>query len=311
MTGNILCMGCINMDLVMLMDRMPDTGETIIVEEFKKYSGGKGANQAVAASVMGGNVKFFGKLGDDIFSSQLIKSLTDSEVDVSSIIFEKNGSAGIAMIRVDKNGQNSISFYPGANIKLSPEDVRENEKIFTPGGILLITMEIKPETVYEAIRVAKKKDMFIILDPAPAPKNNIPSDIAPMVDIIKPNEIETSFITGIRIDDFNSSKKAINKLLNMGFAYPVITLGEKGIVAGLGKEIIKIDSIPVKVVDSTAAGDVFSGALAASIYRGEKIYEALEFANAAAALSVTIPGAQSCIPTLEKVKVFLNNNKKN
>ena len=310
MSGEIICMGSINMDLVMSMNRMPEPGETIITNNFNKYPGGKGGNQAVAASVMGGKVKFFGKLGDDNFSGQLIKSLADNKVDVSSIIIEKKDSAGIAMIRVDEKGQNSISFNPGANAKLSPKDVRKNEDLFTPGGILLITMEIKPETVYAAIRVAKKKGMFIILDPSPVPKDNIPLDISPLVDIVKPNKIEASFITDIKVNDFVSSKKAIKKLLNMGFSYPVITLGAKGVIACLEEEIIKIDPISVKVVDCTAAGDVFSGAFAASIYRGKKLSDALEFANAAATLSVTVPGAQSSIPALEKVTVFLKENKK-
>lgn len=308
-SGNILCMGSINMDLVMFVDRLPEPGETIVTDNFNKYPGGKGGNQAVAASMLGGNVTMFGKLGDDYFSSQLRESLISKGVEVSSIISEEGVTAGIAMIRVDKKGQNSITFTPGANAKLTPGDVRKHENLFTSGGILLITMEIKPETVYEAVRVAKKNGMFIILDPAPVPKDNIHSDIPPLIDIIKPNEIEATSITGIEVKDFSSSEKAIRKLLEMGFSHPIITLGEKGVIAYLGEKIIKIDSISVKVVDCTAAGDVFSGALAASISRGERLSDALKFANTAAALSVTVQGAQTSIPTLEKVTGFMKEKK--
>jgi len=308
-SGEILCMGSINMDLVMFVDRLPEPGESIVTDNFNKYPGGKGGNQAVAASMLGGKVIFFGKLGDDDFSSQLRESLASKGVEVSSIISEEEVTAGIAMIRVDKKGQNSISFNPGANAKLTIGDVRKHKNLFTPGGILLITMEIKPETVYEAIRIAKKNGMFIILDPAPVPSDNIPLDIPPLIDIIKPNEIEATSITGIEVKDFSSSEKAIKKLLEMGFSHPIITLGEKGVIAYLGEKIINIDSILMKVVDGTAAGDVFSGALAASISRGESLSDALKFANTAAALSVTVKGAQTSIPTLEKIKSFMKEKR--
>ena len=180
LNGEILCMGAINMDLVMFMDHLPVPGETVITDNFSTFPGGKGGNQAVAASLLGGKVSFFGKLGGDEFSDQLVDSLQERGVGIDSILRAADLTAGIAIIRVDSAGQNSISFTPGANARLTPEEVEQNASLFTPGKILLVTMEIDPDTAHAAIRMAKKNGMTVILDPAPPPRAGFPTDIPAM-----------------------------------------------------------------------------------------------------------------------------------
>ncbi len=304
LSGKIISMGSINMDLVMFMDRFPEPGETVVTDNFSTFPGGKGGNQAVTASVLGGKVKYFGKLGEDVFSLQLKKALNEREVDTTSILVDKTATAGIAIILVNKQSQNLISFTPGANALLTPEEVRDHKELFETGAIFLSSMEINPETVYESIRVANENGMFIILDPAPAPREKFPEDIPALVNIIKPNETEASLITGIKVNDFVSAELALKSLRRMGFLYPIITLGEQGSIAYIDGKSVRIPPYEVESIDSTAAGDVFSGALAASLATGGNLEEALNFASIAAALCTTVKGAQSSIPPLAQVRAL-------
>lgn len=304
----ILCLGSINMDLVMSMEYLPKAGETVVTDNFNTYPGGKGGNQAVTAATLGSKVNFLGRLGEDVYSKKLIKSLEDNNVNTNNIIQEKNSTSGIAMIRVDSNGQNSISFTPGANINLDNNDLVKNQKLFKDNQILLITMEIESDVVYDAIRMAKENDMFVILDPAPVPKF-IPKDIPELVDIITPNETEAFSITDIKINNEDNIKKAVNKLYNLGFSLPIITWGENGVVTLLNKQVKFIRPLNnINVVDSTAAGDVFAGALASSLANDRSIIESIKFANVAAGLSTTIEGAQSSIPSLNDIEKLIKSN---
>ncbi|MHB8276291.1 MAG: ribokinase [Candidatus Humimicrobiaceae bacterium] len=300
--GNILCSGAINMDLVLKVYNLPKKGETIIAETFETHPGGKGGNQAVAAALLGGNVSFLGKIGNDSYGSELYNLMQEKGINVKSIYKVNNFATGIAVIAIDHNGQNNIIYNPGANLNLSISDVSINDNLFDDNNIILITMELNTNVVYEIIKKAKKKNMFVILDPSPVPKESIPSEIMNLIDIIKPNEVEAFFLTGIEISNTKSAFESLKILKKNGVKYPIITLGEKGSVAYIDKEIIEIPTIRnLKTIDTTAAGDVFLGALAASISRNFDLFTALEFANKAAALSTTIIGAQTSIPTLEKV----------
>jgi ribokinase len=304
-SGEILCMGSINMDLVMFMPQLPGPGETVVTDNFSTFPGGKGGNQAVTAAVLGGKVRYFGKLAQDTFSHELIEAMSSRGVETGSILRDAESTAGIAIIRVDAKGQNSISFTPGANGRLTPQEVHEYEHYFKPGAILLITGEIKPETIYEAIRVAHQKGMFVIFDPAPVPPQPFPSDIPACVDVLKPNESEATLITGVRVVDAATAEQAIQRMREMGFGAPVVTLGDRGAVAYVDGSVQQIPAIPMKVIDTTAAGDVFSGALAASLSRASALREALHFATAAAALSTTVAGAQTSIPSLSQVEALV------
>jgi ribokinase len=299
-------MGSINIDLTMFMGHLPVPGETIVTDNFSTYPGGKGGNQAATAAQLGGSVKFFTKLGDDDFSKLLLQKQKDCGVNVDRVMIMKGETAGIAMIRVDELGQNSISFTPGANKLLSPQDVIENKLLFKESDILLITMEIDTATVYQAIKIAKEYGLIVVLDPAPAPAQGIPEDIAKMVDYVKPNESEAEILTGIRVSDTEKAKQALLTLQSHGFSFPILTLGKDGVMADVDGKTMLIKPYDVKSVDSTAAGDIFLGAFTAALANGKTYLECLQFANIAAALSTTKKGAQSSIPFLQEITVSLN-----
>ncbi|MBN1314550.1 MAG: ribokinase [Anaerolineales bacterium] len=303
--GEILCMGSINMDLVMRVERFPIPGETVITDNFATYPGGKGGNQAVAASLLGGQVTMLTKLSDDDFSRQLEREMAGRGVTMDRVIIQPGSTAGIAMIWVDKSGENTIACTSGSNALMTPDDVRDNQDLFVAGRILLITNELNVSTVYEAISLASERGMFVIFDPAPAPQGPLPKELPGNIDIIKPNETEAASITGVLIEEKSQAIKALNSLRASGMSLPIITLGKYGIVALIDNEVVDIAPIKVETVDSTAAGDVFSGALAAALSTGSEIGQALHFANAAGALSTTTHGAQSSIPTLSQVMDFL------
>lgn len=304
----IVCMGSINMDLVMFMDKLPKPGETIQTDNFTSFPGGKGGNQAATVAALGGFALFFGKLGNDSFSQSLVASLENRGVDVSHIL-QSTGTAGIAMIRVDQHGQNSISFTPGANSLLTAQEIHQHEHIFKPGRVLLTTFEIGIHRVYEAAQLAKSKGMEVIVDPGPMVKN-IPKDFHNYVDIIKPNETEASQLTGISVSDKSSAARAVETMVQMGFSCPIITLGEQGLVYYYKGEICYLDAISVDTIDATGAGDVFSGALAVSIAKRRALPDSVKFAAVAAAISTTAYGAQTSIPTLESVLTKLKETER-
>lgn len=297
-------MGSINMDLTMFMERLPAPAETVATDNFATFPGGKSGNQTVAAARLGGKVGFFGKLGDDMFSKELLDALRKDGVDTQNILIEKGSTAGVAMIRVDAEGINSISFTPGANALLTPGDVEKNAALFEQYGYLLITTEIPAETVFAAVRMAKSKGMTVVMDPAPIPKEPIPADIPPLIDFIKPNEIEAGQLAGMQVTDAASAEECLKKLLDMGFACPLITLGKEGCLAWLDKKAQRFSPPKVNAIDTTAAGDVFLGAFTAALSQDYDVKQAIGFASMASAMSTTVKGAQTSIPNLAQVKEF-------
>lgn len=306
MRKRVLCMGSINIDLVMYSEKLPLPGETIVTDNFQTFPGGKGGNQAAALAKLGGDVSYFTKLGDDAFSLELEEEQKLYGVDTRHIIRQKGATSGVAMIMVDATGQNKILFTPGANALLSVQDVKDHQSIFSEFDILQITLEINPETAFEAIRTAKSKGLTVIVDPAPVPRDGIPKEIIPFIDYIKPNETETELLTGIHVSDVQSAETALKKLCSQGYKHPIISLGKQGLVTMDDAKILHIPAVDAKVLDTTAAGDIFLGAFTALLSQGESFERCLEFAQVAAALSVTKKGAQASIPTLVEVTEMMN-----
>ncbi|MGI5173503.1 ribokinase [Treponema sp. OMZ 840] len=305
MSKKILCMGAINIDLTMYASCIPKPGETVVTDNFSTFPGGKGGNQAATIGKLGGNVAFFTKMGNDSFSNQLKENLKDSGVDISPIIVNAGLTSGIAMIMVDANAQNSIMFTPGGNAYLSIDDICQYEDLFSEYDILEITLEINPDVAYEAIRIAHRHDMTVVLDPSPMPITGIPDRIASMIDYIKPNEIEAELLAGIQVKDEESARKSLDSLIKKGFKHPILTVGSRGLYTYNDGTLITLRPYPVTAIDTTAAGDIFLGAFTVSLAQEKTFLECLEYAIAAASLSVTKKGAQTSIPTKEEINVLL------
>jgi ribokinase len=296
----IFVVGSLNMDFVARVNRLPVPGETVPGSDFRTICGGKGANQACAAARLGGSVRMIGRVGDDVFGVELRDSLQESGVDVSAIHRTQRIPTGVALIFVDKAGQNEIVVAPGANGALTPADV---EAVLSSaiGGYLLIQLETPLETVMAAARAARSRGLTVILDPAPA--RSLPPELLSTVDILTPNETEALALlarpdTSIESAGAQAVARAI-RALNGGTA--IVKLGANGAYVSGGAAEGHFAAPAVDVVDTTAAGDTFNGAFAVALAEGRSIAEAVRFANTAAALSVMRAGAQASIPTRDEV----------
>jgi ribokinase len=307
--NEIICLGSVNMDLVMTVNEFPKPGETVMTDNFNTYPGGKGGNQAVAAAMNGANVKMLTKLGDDKFSNILVKALQDKGVSTELVSIENGGTAGIAMIWVDSNGENSIAFTPGSNASFAEADLKESESHFREGSILLTTFENKKDVIAKTIKKAKEKGMFVVVDPAPAPSEGIDDELLKLIDMIKPNETEAEIIFNKTLDTEEDKENFLRFLKEKGVTIPVLTLGKNGFMVLVDDEVKRFKGNKVNPVDTTAAGDVFSGSLCAQLVQNKTIEEALIYANCAAALSATKHGAQTSIPTVKEVEGFVKKIK--
>jgi ribokinase len=281
-------------------------GETILGGEFCTAPGGKGANQAVAAARAGGDVAFVARVGDDMFGSEALKGFVADGINIDHVIKDATAPSGVASIVVDKNGENSIAVAGGANAKLSPADIEAAEKTITGADILVMQLETPIETVTAAATMAHAKGVKVILNPAPA--RPLTDDLLKTVSILTPNETEAELLTGIGVENEDDARKAAEALLERGVSTVLVTLGENGVIIASADGVKKVDAFDVDPVDTTAAGDVFNGALAVAIAEGSQLEKAVLFANAAAAMSVTKLGAQPSAPTRDEIDEFMKNH---
>ena len=298
---NICVIGSLNMDLVVNVDTMPKPGQTIIGSNFKEVPGGKGANQAVAMARLNGNVSMIGKVGEDGFGQTLINSLKNDKVDTTYIQTSK-GATGVALITVDKNAQNSIVVSPGANFEVKEDDIDNNIEAIKNSDIVVLQLETPLNTIKYALNKAKELNKYTILNPAPAVK--LDDEIIKNVDLLTPNETELEIISGVSIETEEDIQKAAQIMIEKRVKELIVTLGSKGsLYINKEKSMFK-KAYKVEAVDTTAAGDSYTGALAVALSQDKNIEDAMDFASKVGALSVLKEGAQSSLPTLEDVKNF-------
>ena len=298
---NICVIGSLNMDLVVNVDTMPKPGQTIIGSNFKEVPGGKGANQAVAMARLNGNVSMIGKVGEDGFGQTLINSLKNDKVDTTYIQTSK-GATGVALITVDKNAQNSIVVSPGANFEVKEDDIDNNIEAIKNSDIVVLQLETPLNTIKYALNKAKELNKYTILNPAPAVK--LDDEIIKNVDLLTPNETELEIISGVSIETEEDIQKAAQIMIEKGVKELIVTLGSKGSLYIKKKKSMFKKAYKVEAVDTTAAGDSYTGALAVALSQDKNIEDAMDFASKVGALSVLKEGAQSSLPTLEDVKNF-------
>ena len=298
--SDITVLGIFVADISFLGNKIPTTGETILGESYNVGPGGKGCNQAIAISRLGGDVNFISKLGEDEYGKLAIDALKKDNIGTSNIITSKKHPTGVAGIHVDRNtGKNAIIVVRGAPASLTKEEIDTN--IIKKSKIFLTQLEIPKEVTLQCLRVAKQSGLITILNPAPACE--LDNEFFSLVDYFTPNETEAEFYSGIKINDESDAKVSAAKLLDVGIKKVIITLGEKGVFYSDGKEEIYIKASPVKAIDTTGAGDAFNGGFSFALLKEKKIKDCLEFANKVAGLSTTKLGAGDSMPTLKEINL--------
>jgi ribokinase len=325
--GPVVVIGSINMDLVCRTPRMPAAGETILGSGLATIPGGKGANQAVAAAKLGGDVHFVGRVGDDDFGNRLLTGLRQHRVDVRHVTVTEGLASGCAVILVDRKGENSIVVVPGANHRVTPEDIDRAAGLITRASVVVLQLELPLDTVQHAIATCQRLGVYTILDPAPVPPKGLPRAMFE-VDVLTPNQHEAEAILPrgdmgrMRRTKRVDAKQIGGELLSRGPRAVVLKLSRKGAVlvarasrdstAGARRaasaddvHVQQVAGHKVNIVDTTAAGDAFTGALAVAIAEGKGLAEATRFANAAGAICCETFGAQPSLPTREAVDKLL------
>lgn len=299
----IAVVGSLNMDLVVRAPRFPRPGETLIGGPFQTARGGKGANQAVAAARTGGQVRMVGRVGADDFGESLLAGLARDGVDHRRVKRDLDSASGTATIIVDQLGQNCIVVAPGANARLTVEDVDAAEADIAAARVLLLQLESPLIAVSHAARLARLHGVHVLLNPAPA--QPLPPELLASVDILTPNESETASLTGLPVATRADLESAARALQRMGPPVIILTLGERGALLARGDQTDHFPAFAVTPVDTTAAGDAFVGALAVALAEGRPLPEAVRWGNAAGALATTRPGAQPSLPTRADVEALL------
>ncbi len=305
----VVVVGSLNMDLVLRVSTLVRPGETIPAESLHTIPGGKGANQAIALARLGARVVMMGRVGDDEYGAQLRAELEKEGVDVEHVRVTPGCSSGIALINVAASGENSIVIVAGANGRMTPADVESQADILRDAKFLVVQNEISLSTVASAVLLAKRYGVQVIYDPAPAPREPLPPCLWE-VDVFTPNHSEAESLTGSTIRSTADAIAAARYFRGRGAKCVVLKLGEQGALALDGDDqVIEVPAMPVNVVDTTAAGDAFTAAVAWMLSEGRSLADAVRWACAAGALSVTRHGAQPSLPTRLEVERFIDNSR--
>jgi ribokinase len=300
--ADVFVAGSINQDFVLSVERRPAPGETVTDARLATHNGGKGANQAAAAALLGASVAFLGRVGDDGFGGPLVRSLADKGVDTGVVREAPDSSTGAAFITVTPDGENAITVAPGANRRLTAEDVDEASESIGDAKVLVAQMEIPPEVVLRAVEVAAASGTRVLVNLAPP--FEVPRALLEKLDPLVINEHEAAFLLGERVDGVDGALDAAPRLLALGPGSVVVTLGEDGAVFSDGESAQHLTAPKVEVVDTTGAGDAFVGALAARLAADVPLRDAVAYAVRAGAAAVTEAGAQGALPTSDVVEAL-------
>lgn len=305
MQANVLVIGSLNMDLVAQAERLPRAGETLLGQSFATVPGGKGANQAVAAARLGGQVAMIGCVGADAYGHVLRQALADEGIDCQGVRVAEDVATGIAMIVVDANSQNAIVIVAGGNGQLESTDIERFDGLLQAADVVVCQLEIPYPVVAFVLQSAHEAGKTVILNPAPV-TGPLPSQWLGWIDYLIPNETEAQALTGLAVNSVAEAEQAASLLREAGAGKIIVTLGERGVLFADGVQSRHSPGRKVQAVDTTAAGDTFVGGFAAALARGLDESQAIAFGQAAAALSVTRAGAQPSIPTLAQVEQVLS-----
>ena len=304
MTPRVTIVGSLNMDLVVRAPRFPQPGETLIGSDFTTVPGGKGANQAVAAGRLGAQASMIGRVGSDDYADALLHDLAASGVDYTFVVRDAQHATGVALIVVDKAGQNSIVVASGANSQLSPADVAAAAATIGEADALILQLESPLETVIRAAQVAHAHGVTVILNPAPA--RTLPPSLLSLVDVLIPNETEAMLLTGMPVGGQSELAAAAKRLRDQGVGTVILTLGEQGALLADEDPARLVPAFNVTVIDTTAAGDAFVAGFAVASADGQPLDEAVRWGNAAGALAASRFGAQPSLPTRREVEQLLS-----
>jgi ribokinase len=301
--SRVIVIGSSNRDLTVRLERLPRIGETVSGGEFYTSFGGKGANQALAAHKAGAEVTFVAKVGRDENGDAMVRHFKESGLSVDRVVRDEEAASGVALIMVDRDGRNVIAVAPGSNRNLTEKEITKNADAIARALVLLIQLEVPLDAVQRALTIAREQSVTTILNPAPV--RQLPRELLSLIDILTPNEVEAGLLTGAIVTDERDAVAAARRLVDTGVKHVVVTLGKKGAVWATGSKERFFPPCRVTPVDSTAAGDAFNGALACALAHGRPMEEAIRFANAAGALTVTRRGAQRALPAREEIEELL------
>jgi ribokinase len=299
---DVFVLGSVNQDFVLKVERRPEPGETVTNADLSTHNGGKGANQAAAAALLGASVVFLGRVGDDEFGEPLVQALEEKGIDTSLVERASGASTGAAFITVTPDGENAITVAPGANRSLTPEDVEAAADTIGEARVLVAQMEVPVQTVLRAVEISAEKGTRALVNLAPT--FEVPPELLEKLDPLVVNEHEAAFLLGREVEGVEGALSAVPELLPSGPRSAVITIGEDGAVLADGESVEHLPAPGVEVVDTTGAGDAFVGALATQLARGASLREAVAYAVRAGAAAVTREGAQGALPTPEVVEAL-------